>query len=351
MDAISAAAMRMLTQWVPPAQEEEVPGGCTVGRIRVLVRSFRTAHSLSDDLLGAASSALERVARHADNALDETFGLNAGSELAGSLEIQKSKFADQPEVLHRQRRIWAIWKPPGWTVSVSDNEEEMLPELLTHATGTPIQEWIMKEHGSSFKIANDATTSHGFVQRLDRQTSGILLWANCYSGYFAARLQFWIRNVRKKYLCVCHGHVSGKLRLLDGRLITVQGEGQSLQSEVAERGRIAYTEICDVGHLQCPKGHPFSIVELELHTGLLHQIRVHLSSRGHPLAGDFIYGSKSSTWCPRVFLHAWGTCIDIGDGPLDVQIPLPADLHRGLSILMPLHPNAKKLLQKWLCPQ
>lgn len=208
------------------------------------------------------------------------------------------------------------------------------------------QRWICDELGSRVAIARDAEAQHGILHRLDIETSGPVLVATSYRGLWLGRLQISTRRVRKEYVCLCHGHLSTQLRMLTAplRLEGRQGpqEGAELQGL-----RQARTEILDVAHVESESGEQLSLVRVRLHTGRRHQIRAHLSFEGHPLAGDKLYGKSADNWCPRLFLHSYRLGVDIGDGPLNLLIPLPRDLQRTLSQIRPSTETALDRLKMW----
>lgn len=127
------------------------------------------------------------------------------------------------------------------------------------------------------------------VNRLDRDTSGTLLAAK--NAYAAARLP---KSVKKKYIAVCEGI------LKDGGTIDAPirfKEGHSIQREVGEGGVRAVTHYKPVKW-----GNNHTLVEFDLETGRTHQIRVHMSHLGYPLAGDDMYGG-SRAFIDRQALH------------------------------------------------
>eukprot|EP00419_Tripos_fusus_P068249 CAMPEP_0172896314 /NCGR_PEP_ID=MMETSP1075-20121228/155218_1 /TAXON_ID=2916 /ORGANISM="Ceratium fusus, Strain PA161109" /LENGTH=122 /DNA_ID=CAMNT_0013751693 /DNA_START=11 /DNA_END=375 /DNA_ORIENTATION=- len=108
-----------------------------------------------------------------------------------------------------------------------------------------------------------------------------------------------------------------------------QQAGRGARSIVSPLGRPSHTELRRWWSMKAPTGEPISMVEVRLHTGRLHQIRAHMASLGHPLLGDDVYDRRTFNvceWCPRLFLHAFRLCVNIGDGPIDIQLPLPEDL-------------------------
>lgn len=151
------------------------------------------------------------------------------------------------------------------------------------------------------------------INRLDRDTSGTLLCAK--NGYAAAKLS---RNVSKKYIAVCEG-VIDKSGTIDAPIRLM--EGHSIQREVGAGGVRAVTHYKPV---KVGNGH--TLVEFELETGRTHQIRVHMSHIGHPLAGDDMYGgslkyiNRQALHCGEVrFIHP------ISEDEIVIQSKLPQE--------------------------
>jgi tRNA pseudouridine32 synthase / 23S rRNA pseudouridine746 synthase len=132
------------------------------------------------------------------------------------------------------------------------------------------------------------------VHRLDRPTSGVVVFAR--SAQAAARLSkmFASREVRKTYLARVDPPIAHELT------IETQIDGKDAVTIVRPRER--------------------NLVEIEIETGRTHQIRRHLASAGHSVIGDRRYGSKVSA--PRLLLHAWR--IEHNELGL-IEAPVPAD--------------------------
>lgn len=127
------------------------------------------------------------------------------------------------------------------------------------------------------------------INRLDRDTSGVLLAAK--NAYAAARLP---KSVKKKYIAVCEGILE------DGGTVNAPirlKEGHSIQREVGEGGIFAVTHYKPITNR-----NNHTLVEFDLETGRTHQIRVHMSYLGYPLAGDDMYGG-SLCFINRQALH------------------------------------------------
>ena len=289
-----------------------------------LVRAYAAAGCVGDALFEAAAASLQRQAERAD-----------GPGALPPLRAEPSgPTPEQPCILLAQPRLCVIWKPPGWTVSVADGGAG------GQARGPFVHEWLAEKLGGGFPIAAAAGSQHGLVHRLDRDTSGALLWASSHSGYLAARLRFAARRVDKRYVCLCEGWLAPGPRLLEAPL-RADRRASPPRSEVSPHGQPARTEILAVGHLLSAQGEAYSLVQVRLHSGRQHQIRVHLQHEGHPLVGDSLYGAGATPWCPRLFLHACRVGIDVGDGPIDLQVPMPEDLARAAAQLAPVDRPAR----------
>ena len=131
------------------------------------------------------------------------------------------------------------------------------------------------------------------VNRLDKDTSGLVLTAK--TRYAAG---FLPGHVQKTYLALCEGLITE-----DGTInapIRLK-PGHTIQREVGEGGIAAVTHYTVVGHYESQ----YTLLRLTLETGRTHQIRVHMSSVGHPLAGDDMYGGSRERF-PRQCLHCSG---------------------------------------------
>ncbi|HEX3038349.1 MAG TPA: RluA family pseudouridine synthase [Oscillospiraceae bacterium] len=135
------------------------------------------------------------------------------------------------------------------------------------------------------------------VYRLDKDTSGLIIIAK--NAYAAAKLA---TTVKKEYTAICEGILSGS-GTIDFPIQIKEGYG--IQREVGQNGIRAVT------HWQAvSSGNHHTLLKLHLETGRTHQIRVHLSHIGHPLAGDDMYGGsrklldRQALHCSQVsFIH------------------------------------------------
>ncbi len=134
------------------------------------------------------------------------------------------------------------------------------------------------------------------INRLDRDTSGIVLMAK--DAYSAAALSASMKRgeFRKKYIAKVEGILENKIGMIDAPIRRI-AEGE-MKRIVAPDGKRAITE-----YKVIKENESNSLVEVILHTGRTHQIRVHFSYIGHPLVADFLYGQKVENECYR--LHCY----------------------------------------------
>jgi 23S rRNA pseudouridine1911/1915/1917 synthase len=167
----------------------------------------------------------------------------------------------------------------------------------------------------------------GIVHRLDATTSGLMLVAREQRTMELLQEAFRERTVEKRYLALAHGSFAAAAR--EGVLKGPVGRhpAHRLKMAVVEGGRPSVTE-----YRVLWSRNGFSLVVCKLITGRTHQIRVHLSAAGHPLAGDTLYGAQETLGLGRVFLHSWRLAFThpVTGQLLRFTCPLPAELIRAL---------------------
>jgi len=180
------------------------------------------------------------------------------------------------------------------------------------------------------------------VHRLDRETSGILLVAKRRSALTKLQDQFRERETGKTYLALVTGAWPASKKVIDQPLHKyLQADGERRVRVVAKDdpdGMRAITLVKVAEKLPVPLAGEggFTLLEVTIKTGRTHQIRVHLASAGHPIAGDDKYGEFDlnkalvKQGLRRMFLHAWRLQFDhpaTGER-IALQAPLPPELQK-----------------------
>lgn len=173
----------------------------------------------------------------------------------------------------------------------------------------------------------------GIVHRLDRFTSGVLLVAKTDAAHRSLAAQFAARQVEKVYLALVHGSLSRDSGRIE-RPIARDPVRRTRMTARLSSGRPAWSE-----YRVLRRFARFSLLEVRIGTGRTHQIRVHLSSIGHAVAGDTLYGAPAVTpGLPplnRYFLHAHRVRFRLPSSgeAKEIVSPLPEDLEDWLRLL------------------
>jgi 23S rRNA pseudouridine955/2504/2580 synthase len=171
------------------------------------------------------------------------------------------------------------------------------------------------------------------VHRLDRETSGILLVARKRSALTNLQDQFRERETGKTYLALVPGVWPASNKVIDVPLHKyLQADGERRVKVVAKDDPDGMRSITLVKVARKLAG--FSLLEVTIKTGRTHQIRVHLASQGHAIAGDDKYGDFDlnkglyKQGLKRMFLHAWRLQFNhpVTGERVELVAPLPADL-------------------------
>ena len=193
------------------------------------------------------------------------------------------------DVLYEDGDLVAIDKPAGMVVHAGAGVHSgTLVNALLHRFGT------LSGMGGALRP--------GIVHRLDRYTSGVLLVAKNDAAHQALAEQFSSRQVEKTYIALVHGKVKAESGRVD-RPIARDPLHRTRMTARLGSGRAAWSEYRVVQRFE-----RFTLLEVRIGTGRTHQIRVHLSGLGHPVAGDTLYGAPAAVEgmppLGRYFLHA-----------------------------------------------
>jgi 23S rRNA pseudouridine1911/1915/1917 synthase len=172
----------------------------------------------------------------------------------------------------------------------------------------------------------------GIVHRLDRFTSGVLLVAKNDAAHRKLAAQFSSREIEKVYLALVHGQMKSESGRIERPIARDPVRRTRMTAKLAS-GRAAWSEWRVLRRFS-----KFSFLEVRIGTGRTHQIRVHLSSIGHPVVGDTLYGAPAQVEgkpaLGRYFLHAHRIRFHqpTTGAQIIIESPLPADLSEWMEL-------------------
>jgi 23S rRNA pseudouridine1911/1915/1917 synthase len=232
------------------------------------------------------------------------------------------------EILYEDEDVIAVNKPAGMTVHTGAGNPR----------GTLVNALLGR--GQALSQGSDALRP-GIVHRLDKETSGIILVAKNDAAHAKLAESFRQREVKKTYIALLEGHLkeeSGRIELAimrDPKRRTRMTARRSIVLGNAREARTDWRTLARIGNT--------SLVEVQLHTGRTHQIRVHFSTVRHPVVGDTLYGAAAQlrigkTTLPpltRNFLHAakLGFTQPRTGAWIELRAPLPQELREFLQNL------------------
>ncbi len=238
-------------------------------------------------------------------------------------------------ILYEDQRFLVIDKPAN---------------LLIHPTGPgkPDTLWDELRRCLAFEIVNGATIS--FVNRLDRETSGLVLVAKTSEAARQLGLMIARHDIRKIYTAIVFGWPADQAFVVDQPLLRqglVRPSKIYLKQAIHSDGSPALTRFRVLNRFTlCDR--PFTLIEAEPQTGRTHQIRVHLAHLGYPIVGDKIYGPDENCYLefietdwtpalqtklllPRQALHASALSFKFEGTSFFFEAPLPPDLQNFLA--------------------
>ena len=213
------------------------------------------------------------------------------------------------DVLYEDDDVVAVNKPAGLVVHAGAGR----------SSGTLVNA-LLHRFGGLSGVGGDLRP--GIVHRLDKGTSGVLLVARTDTAHRKLASQFAARTVEKTYLALVEGSLRGEQGVIDAPIARDPVRRTRMTARL-QSGRSAHTEYKVVQRLR-----GFALLEVRIGTGRTHQIRVHLASIGHPVAGDTTYGARAQPALGRPWLHAQRIRFDSPSRGerITVEAPLPPEL-------------------------
>lgn len=208
-----------------------------------------------------------------------------------------------------------------------------LPHILVHPTNTVKEHTIANAISYYFNKIN-LKRKIRFVNRLDQDTSGILIIAkNAYAHSFLAK-QFENDQITKKYLTIIEGHLKVENGVIETNLGKVEDDIKYHANDTGKASKTIYKVIKEL--------ESFSLVECELKSGRTHQIRVSLKCIGGYILGDTLYNQKSDL-IKRQALHAYK--LEFIEPRTLKRIEIFCDLPTDMKNLVEVHGESKYKLK------
>ncbi len=180
----------------------------------------------------------------------------------------------------------------------------------------------------ALRVMRPKATFLDLAHRLDRDTSGCLLVAKRRSMLRALHEAFRVGEVDKRYATLVHGTMNKAPGRVEAALATETGKGGERFVRVRQQGQPARTDFAIRERFA-----QTTLLEARLHTGRMHQIRVHAAHLGHPVVMDQRYGDTDADkplralGLKRLFLHAESITLELADyGRIEAKAPIPASL-------------------------
>lgn len=208
--------------------------------------------------------------------------------------------------------------------------------MLTHPTQAneknSLSGWIVKKFPEIKKIGDDPARP-GIVHRLDKEASGLLVVARTQKMFNHLKEQFKNRTIEKEYLVLVHGKIErneGEINFPIERSDTADKMAAVPKTQkglISDRGKESLTEFWVEKRFV-----NFTLLRVKIHTGRMHQIRVHMLAYNHPVVGDPLYFQRKQKrgWdekCGRLFLHSTRLGFaDLEGGKVEFESPMPEEL-------------------------
>lgn len=244
------------------------------------------------------------------------------------------------DIIYEDSHILIINKPYGMLSQKAEKDDVSLVEYMISYLLSTNQ--ITKEQLQSFKP--------GVCNRLDRNTSGLLIAGKSLIGLQEMARLLKERSMDKYYLCIVKGKVDSKKRI-EGYLSKDTSKNMvSIQNKAMDKADYICTEYEPLAYSNTknglePKGN-YTLLQVKLITGRSHQIRAHLASMGFPIIGDFKYGEqktnhffKSKYGLTHQLLHSYRMAFPTIEGELsylagkEFVAPVPENFQRIISDL------------------
>ena len=291
--------MRILTYTVTPEEDGRMVKGILRGSLQLSYTLLKSLKWRENAILLNGQSVHVNAIVHAGDVVSVAL-----SERTPREDLYCANAA-KPDIVYEDDDLLVLNKPAGVAMhpKSGDASAPSLAAMLTSYLG-------------------EGSVPH-FVSRLDKGTSGLLIAAK--SGYVHDRLRRALHSsdLRREYRAVAVGRVEPPYGVIDAPI--GRAEGSIIRRCVRADGLPSLTE-----YETLQVNDRFTLLRLRPQTGRTHQLRVHMAYLGHPLAGDWLYGTEDKTLIARPALHSyelWFTQPVTGQ-ELHFTAPIPQDMQR-----------------------
>lgn len=291
--------MRILTHTVLPEEDGRMVKGILRGSLQLSYTLLKSLKWRENAILLNGQSVHVNAIVHAGDVVSVAL-----SERTPREDLYCENTA-APNIVYEDEDLLVLNKPAGVAMHPKA-DDAAAPSLAAMLTG----------------YLGEGSVPH-FVSRLDKGTSGLLIAAK--SGYVHDRLRRALHSseLRREYRAVAVGQVTPPRGVIDAPI--GRADGSIIRRCVREDGLVSRTE-----YEVLQTTERFTLLRLRPETGRTHQLRVHMAYLGHPLAGDWLYGTEDKTLIARPALHSyelWFTQPITGQ-ELHFTAPIPQDMQR-----------------------
>jgi 23S rRNA pseudouridine1911/1915/1917 synthase len=232
----------------------------------------------------------------------------------------KKQYNKIMEIILQAQNLIVANKPAGLKVYDSSKEDSMMERLIRNFPDL---------------VSVGVAPRYGLIHRLDKETSGVVLIARNQLSLDYYQKEFRERRVTKTYLGLVHRQINPPQGIIESYLKRSPKDFRKQKAQpfsLFSSGRIAKTF-----YRTQKTFYGFTLLEIQPKTGRMHQIRVHMAWKNHPLAGDPLYffkGQKKPDCLQRMFLHSFSLKINMPDqGIKCFQAELPKELQEVINCL------------------